>query len=160
MKNKDCHIFQQWLERMPRTELSPAFKRHLEQCPDCAHSYGELAPLVEHLTQAARLDPLSAGDIAALSGRVIGSYERRRDRWIMSRLALVGLACLPLLIVINGLWGYVGYSLFQTYVSPLSARIYLVLFLMISTFISSLSYGLLPIMAGWRSRPVPKESSV
>jgi len=158
MKHNECHAFQEWLERLPRTELSPAFRRHLEQCPDCARSYGELGPLVEKLSEFDRFEPLSAAFISTIASRTVASHCREQARRTVTRLVLVSLLSLPFLVLINGFWAYCGYFLFETYVSPLSAQIYLVLFLVISTLASSIAYGLIPLMAGWLNARVPEES--
>ena len=93
-----------------------------------------------------------------ISTRLLGELEnvlarpriRRRLRWSTDeRTIFVTALSLPLVVLINWLWASFSYSLIATYMSPVLAQIYLILFVTTALLISGLSYGSIPLLAGW-----------
>jgi len=152
--NGGCHEFQQWLERLPRRELAPTFNDHLRSCRPCQLRYRELEPVAELLRNSPALLPMSAADVATVSRIAVREAALWPNALISWRLGLAGVVCLPLMIVINWLWGSLGYELLVAWVSPLAAQIYLAMFISTALGLGGLTYGSLPLLAGFlRGQP-------
>ena len=148
MNPRTCDEFQDWLERLPRREPSPAFRRHADSCPACRRRMDELDAVAEALIAVTPQAQLEPARLTEMTRTALQEATRRQDQKTGWRLAAVSLACLPLLILVNWAWGAVGYGLLAHYVSAFLAQIYLVLFVPLALGLGALSYGSLPLLAG------------
>jgi hypothetical protein len=149
MKPKSCKEFLQWLERLPRTELSPSFSKHLNECESCRREWESLNELSESLLSIPNPIPL---DKQVIQDIVMASNDavcRRLNHILAWRLGVLSLFCLPLVIAINCLWAFLGYSLLMQYASPLWANSFLIFFTLTATCLTGVSYGAIPLLAGW-----------
>jgi predicted anti-sigma-YlaC factor YlaD len=152
MNRAPCEIFDEWLERLPRRTLSPRMQRHLESCPRCRAELERLAPVAATLRglEPRELDPAA---LSRITRRLREESLRRENRLLAAQLSLIGLLCLPLVILVNWAWGILGFRFLATYVSPTLAHAYIITFTLAATAGASLSYGAIPLLAGWLRGP-------
>lgn len=158
MNNRNCDEFQSWLERLPRSELSPAFREHLRECDTCARNYHDLVSLVDMLNEASHPVPLESDKIDTISREAKKQMIRRKQNRTMTGITLIGFLCLPLLVLINGTWALLGYFFFKAYISTVAAQVYIVMFLITTTLFMGLSYGFLPLVTGWLKTQATRET--
>ena len=145
-----CPLFDNWIERQPRRELSPAFEAHLEHCPDCRKRLNNLGPVVDTLIAAHPIPGPSPEFINDLGTRLRRELIRRQSRRIGFGLFGIGLFCLPIVFAINFFWGSILFNLIASVISPTVAWIVIGMFITGAVGISGLVYCSLPILAGWR----------
>ncbi|GEM_PF-5785632 len=145
-----CPLFDNWIERQPRRDLSPAFEAHLENCPDCRNRLAALRPVADALITAAPLPDLSPDYISDLGIRMRCELIRRQNRRLGVGLFGIGLLCLPIVFAVNYFWGSILFNLISAVISPTVAWIVLGMFISGTVGISGLVYCSLPILAGWR----------
>ncbi len=148
MKKDICPKFGDWLERLPRTELSPDMQRHIESCEFCRTEIAKLEPAALSLNSAAAPQPLDKQTLNNLTEMAENEFTRLKTRKLTLRLTLAGLLCLPLLILINWFWASVGFNLLADYISPTLGYLYLVFFSIATLTITGLTYGAIPLLAG------------
>ncbi|MFC1849813.1 hypothetical protein ACFL27_06355 [candidate division CSSED10-310 bacterium] len=144
-----CQEFQDWLERLPRRDLSPAFTRHLTECEHCRQRLEHFEDVATSLMTLEAPQPLPESTLAAFTNITLDEVRRHTTRRLITKLTMVGLLCLPLVIIVNWFWAALGYNLLVVYISPSLAQIYLVLFILTASGLSGLSYGAIPLIAGY-----------
>ena len=159
MKTAPCREYENWLERLPRRELSPAFQRHLEECEDCRRIFEELAPVIELLEAVAPPPALSEEKLEAMSRKARLAADRLAKKTIIFRLSLFSLLSLPVMVIVNWLGAKLGYEYIASHVSTLLAKTYLVAFLAVGAGISGLAYASLFLLAGKMRRKSQEEAA-
>ncbi len=160
MTMKSCREFEQWLERLPREDLSPAMERHVMECEYCREQLKLIGPVVSSLKG---LSPPHQLNSEVMNRMVIATrreMNHQQGRWMATKLSVVSLLCLPIIIGINWLWVEIGYRLLNEYTSPVLAQIYLILSVSTALTLSGLAYGSIPLLAGWIRKENFKESVV
>lgn len=151
MTRPNCLEFDHWLELQPAADQSESFQRHLAECPRCAAEVDRLTPLLAVLAADSESDqvrPLARESVERLA-RATRNYARHReDRRINRNLGLVALSTLPLVVLVNWVWGSLGFSLIATTVSTAAASVFLAMFLTGVTSITGVLYASLPLIAG------------
>jgi hypothetical protein len=161
MKPPDkCHEFQNWLERLPRKELSPRFTRHMEQCSRCRTDYENLNPVAEALIVNQADIVFSQSQIQAMAQCIRQVSDRQGVRRLAFRLGAVSLISVPVIVLINWFWALSGFHFLSLYVSPLVAQIYLGVFVAAETGLAGLIYSAIPLLAGWLNRSSRLEIAV
>lgn len=158
--NHPCSLFENWLDRLPRRELSPAFETHLSQCAACRARMERLKPVTDALSEKTSPETLSTEFLATLGEHMRSEFQKRQSRRLGLRLFWVGFLCLPLIAAVNFFWGTVLFSLISTIVSPLLARVILGMFIAGTVGISGLVYCSLPILASWKLSDHASETSL
>lgn len=148
MSDKMCREFLDWLERLPRRELSPAFQRHLEVCENCRKQFSQFDPIISKLESAKSPKELSANKLDELTEVAQHAASQRENRRLAFRLSLISLLCLPLIISVNWLWASLGFNLLASHVSRIFAYVFLGTFIGSAAGMSGLLYGSIPLLAG------------
>jgi len=148
MKTAPCREYENWLERQPRREHSPAFRRHLEVCEKCRKTVEKLAPVIEALEAAPPPPALSEAKLEAMTREVRQAADRLAKKTLIFRLSLLSLLSLPVIILVNWLGAKLGYNYIADHVSIILAKTYLVAFVAVGAGISGLAYAFLFLLAG------------
>ena len=154
-----CPEFEDWLERLPRREFSPAFRRHLEECEKCRNMVEELAPVIEALEAAPPLPALSEAKLEAMSRAAQHAADQRTKKALIVRLSLLSLLSLPVVVLANWLGARLGYYYIADHVSLMLAKTYLVTFVAVGAGISGLTYAFLFLIAGKMRSRKPEEKT-
>jgi anti-sigma factor RsiW len=158
MDPERCPEFEAWLDRLPRRELSPAFRRHLEECECCRKMVEELEPVIEALEAAPPPPALSEVKLDAMTRAARQSADRRAKRTLILRLGLLSLLSLPVVVLVNWLAASLGYNYIADHASAFLAKTYLVMFVAVGAGISGLTYAFLFLMAGMMRGQRPQET--
>lgn len=149
MKSRFCREFDDWLERLPRTELSPVFKKHLEECDRCRGLFERLAGVTDALASAAvPLPAFSPAKLDVLARTALRESARLNKRRLVLKISLAGLLSLPLAVLINWLGASWSYNFLAIHVSPFLAKIFFVTFVITAVAFSGLAFATLFLMAG------------
>ncbi|MBN1272137.1 MAG: hypothetical protein JXB26_07675 [Candidatus Aminicenantes bacterium] len=158
MKKPSCPEFDEWLERIPRRELSPAFRRHLEICEECRRSYEELKDVVHLLHEEEAPAPLPPEMLSRMAASVRRTAAERTKTRLIRKLVGVGAFCFPLIVAINGLWAVLGYRLLAG-LSPTLAFIYVIFLAVAASFMAAMLIGSLPLLAAWSFKGYKEKTS-
>jgi predicted anti-sigma-YlaC factor YlaD len=149
MKSPFCREFDDWLERLPRTELSPAFKKHLEECDLCRDLFERLAGVTDALASAAvSLPAFSPAKLDVLARTALRESARLDKGRLVLKISLAGLLSLPLAVLINWLGASLSYNFLAAHVSPLLAKAFFVTLIATAVAFSGLAFASLFLMAG------------
>ena len=144
----NCPEFERYLERLPREDISPEFEAHLQHCSGCKRKYQGVSPVVHRLAQQNIEPDLPAGLTDKLTNLAMNVRRERNNRKITYRLFAVSVFCLPLVLIINWFWGFLGFTLLETLFSQNLALIYAVSFTVAAIVLIGLAFGSLPILIG------------
>jgi len=140
--------FEEWLERLPRQEISPKFSRHLEECSKCKRRYHKIDPVataLNSLKDPARLSKKKLAELADTAKNVRASQRKKLLAW---KVSLVCLVSLPFVALVNWLAATAGYGVLA-YVSPALAKLFLISFCLTAVILTGVVYASVPIMIGW-----------
>jgi len=159
MKTARCREYEDWLERLPRREFSPSFRRHLDKCERCRKMVEDLNPVIGALEAAPPPPALSETKLGVMTRAARLAADRLAKRVLIFRLCLMSLLSLPVVILVNWLGASLGYNYFADHVSPFLAKTYLVTFVAVGAGISGLAYAFLFLMAGKMRGRKPGETT-
>lgn len=158
MKKPSCPEFDEWLERLPRRDLSPSFRRHLEHCETCRRNYNSLKVTVDFLHEEKSPAPLSP-ELTARMTKVVNRTSVQRTKSRLTRKILTAAAVsFPVIAAVNVLWAVLGYRLLVRLSSAL-ALTYLILFAAAASLTAALVFGSLPLVAGWCFKGLKEKTS-
>jgi hypothetical protein len=143
-----CSEFQDWLERLPRRVLSPAFSNHLKTCPQCQRDWEELDSVAEKLLDIPQEKQLSEESLKNLMDSTEQNLMRRQNNQLMFKLVIMAVLCLPLMAFIDWIWTSTGYAILANVISPGLAQIYLIISICSAIGISGVFYGSIPLLVG------------
>ncbi len=148
MSDKICREFLDWLERLPRRELSLVFQQHLEVCEKCRKRFMQFEPVVNKLAMIKSPTELSESRLRDLAKIAQEAASRKENRCLAFRLSLISLLCFPLIISVNWLWASLGFNLLSSHVSRILAYVFLGTFIGSAAGMLGLLYGSIPLLAG------------
>ncbi|MBN1550562.1 hypothetical protein JW979_03795, partial [bacterium] len=126
IQKKRCSEFDEWLERLPRTELTDDFKTHLENCDACRTRYRMLDDVADKLRALQDVHVLDSNVLNRIEKIVQEEYIQKRNRKVTFRLSVLGIASLPFVIAVNLLWALLGFYFLENTLSETLAFVYLV----------------------------------
>jgi len=160
MKTKMCREFENWLERLPRQELSPAFRQHLEVCEQCSCMYQQLNPVAEALAAVGAPAKLSEKKLEKLAEIAKRETQQHKKHLLVFKLCILSIFSLPFIVIGSWLIASFGYNLLATNVSLILAKTFLITFIVAAVVISGVMYGSIQLLAGWIWTQKSKENTV
>lgn len=148
MTERNCPQYDAWLERLPRTQISPELSDHLEECRECRKKIAAIIDTARSIGTGCCEPELTDHYIDALTRRTLEEGRRLRSRTLYLRLFLVSILSFPVVVLINSFWGFLGFQLLETAFSERIAQTYIIFFALGSIFVSGLTFGSLPILTG------------
>jgi len=140
--------FEEWLERLPRREPSPAFNRHMEECDKCRRLYQNLDPAAAALSSLKNPSDLNKKQLSELAEAAREAGTTRRNKLLIWKVALISLVSLPFVAAVNWLAATTGYDLLS-HISTALAKLFLVSFCVTAVILTGMAYAAVPILIGW-----------
>lgn len=140
--------FEEWLERLPRRELSPKFSCHMEKCDKCRRLLQNLDPAVAALSSLRDPSVLNKRQLSELAEAAREAGTTRKNRLLVWKVALISLVSLPFIAVVNWLAATTGYDLLS-HISTALAKFFLVSFCVTAVILTGFAYAAIPILIGW-----------
>jgi predicted anti-sigma-YlaC factor YlaD len=144
-----CQEFELWLERLPRQELSPAFRRHLETCERCRRMHKQLSSVAEALTAAQDPDELDRKNLENLADMVRTISLQHKKRLLALKLGFMSFLSFPFVVLGGWLVASLGYDFIAAHISLNFARTFLILFIVTAVLFSGIMYSSIHLIAGW-----------
>jgi predicted anti-sigma-YlaC factor YlaD len=149
MKRKMCQEFEMWLERLPRQELSPAFRRHLGTCERCRLMYKQLSSVAEALTAVQDPDELDRKKLENLTDMVQKISSQHKKHLLALKLCFLSFLSFPFVVLGGWLIASLSYDFIATNISLSFARTFLILFIVTAVLFSGIMYSSIHLIAGW-----------
>jgi len=149
MKRKMCPEFEMWLEKLPRQDLSPAFRRHLETCERCRRMYKQLSSVAEALAAEQDPDELDRKNLENLTDMVRKISLQHKKRLLALKLCFLSFLSFPFVVLGGWLGASLGYDFIATNISLDLARPFLILFIVAAVLFSGIMYSSIHLIAGW-----------
>lgn len=143
-----CLQFQDWLDSLPKRPISEEFKRHLDVCTYCLRQYDLIGPVIKSLREIPSPEKLKENQLKRYLEAAEREYTRCTNRKAAFHMTCNILLGLPFVVLINWLWIKLGTRVLSDLISPDIALVYLILFLVGSSFFLMLIFGGLPLLWG------------
>ncbi|MGB8952345.1 MAG: hypothetical protein WCC06_06740 [Candidatus Aminicenantales bacterium] len=157
MKTDACREFQDWLDRLPLSDLTDKMKQHLDVCGECRRQYALIAPVVKALSGVPLPEKLSEDSLKKFTIAAEQEALRRKSRKAALRMARSLLMGLPFVVAINWLWVRLGSTALTEFVSSDIAFVYSVVLLVGASLAAALIFGAIPLLWGHLQGHSPKE---